>query len=640
MANSSYKKGPGRFRRAVIILVLVAGVGTGAYYGISAWRNSSGSTTTTSVQYVTVGYGDIATTLTISGNLSYYDIQSISFGINGTIEDVNVSVGETVEKGTVLATFNDASKRALQMALLEAQSALDAAEAELYDAQHPYSDADIATAAAAVTSAQIALNTAQENLEKAQNPYSEAEIASARAALLNAQIALEEAEDALDKAQHPYTDEEIAAARTAVYEAQVALNNTYTKGQAEIAAAQHEVDLASNDYQQAVLNYGINSTEAAYALTILQGAQANLALVTKEVQDSCEAALEKYQEAQDKLEEMLADPDPDVIQQKEYQLLIAQYNLAAAEEKLEGMLAGPDALNIQQKEEQLVIARNNLAEAEQKLADMQAEPDETEIQIKQIKADNAADALETAQQQAEYNALVAPITGTITAVNISAGNTVSASTTAIEMVDTSVFALTASVSELDIASVSAGQTVSVSIDALSGQTFTGKVVSVASSATTSMGVVSYKVTVTVEDPSESVLKSGMSATADITIQSATHVLIVPNKAIGGTTGNPTLTVLVDGEEQTVAVKTGLSNDSYTEITEGVSEGDQVAVTSTIQRTSTRTPTTTTGEATTIPTVFPGGAITIVPGGTGFPSGDITFTSFPGGGSGGFMPREE
>jgi hypothetical protein len=72
---------------------------------------------------------------------------------------------------------------------------------------------------------------------------------------------------------------------------------------------------------------------------------------------------------------MQKDPDPDVIQQKEYQVVIARANLADAQDTLAEMQAGPDKTIIQQKEQLLSIAQNDLEKAEVTLAEMQADPE-------------------------------------------------------------------------------------------------------------------------------------------------------------------------------------------------------------------------------------------------------------------------
>ncbi len=82
-----------------------------------------------------------------------------------------------------------------------------------------------------------------------------------------------------------------------------------------------------------------------------------------------------------------------------------------------------------------------------------------------------------------------------------------------------------------------------------------------------------------------------------------------------------MTVLVNGEAQTRSIQTGLSDDSYTEVTQGLSEGDIVLVSSTTRVSSaTRVATATSTQQ------FPSGGNF-----TGMPDGGSNFTGMPGGG---------
>ncbi len=168
-------------------------------------------------------------------------------------------------------------------------------------------------------------------------------------------------------------------------------------------------------------------------------------------------------EAEAELADMQAGPDESDIQQKEQQLIVAQNNLAEAEAELADMQAGPDELTIEQKQQLLIIAQSNLTQAQATLDELSAEPDSLDIQLKQLEVENAQAAVTLAEKQAQYNALVAPSAGTITTVNIEAGDSVAAATVAIELVDTGLFELSASVNELDIPQVQVGQTAIVTV---------------------------------------------------------------------------------------------------------------------------------------------------------------------------------
>jgi multidrug efflux pump subunit AcrA (membrane-fusion protein) len=255
----------------------------------------------------------------------------------------------------------------------------------------------------------------------------------------------------------------------------------------------------------------------------------------------------------------------------------------------------------------------------------------------------AQDAIATPTANLSEATLTAPISGTILSVNGVAGDSVAAGTTGsgsqlapgttaplpsssstgsgssgsafITLVQTNTWVAVAPFAETDAALIKPGQPAVVTFDALSGVSLPGTVLAVAGTSTTVSSVVNYYVTVslTTTDPG---LKTGMTANAVITTQSATGVLVVPNNALHTYQGQPSVTLLVGGKKTETIVTTGLSDSRNTEIQSGVQLGDQVVL-PTVTVVSPTTTGTTTGRT--------GGG-----GGTTFGGGAGTF----GGGFGG------
>jgi hypothetical protein len=79
-------------------------------------------------------------------------------------------------------------------------------------------------------------------------------------------------------------------------------------------------------------------------------------------------------------------------------------------------------------------------------------------------------------------------------------------------------------------------------------------------------------------PEDFELKEGLSVTVSILISQASDVLLVPNGAITYQ-GRDTYVqvVLPDGTTEERAIQTGISDWQYTEVTDGLTEGEQVVV---------------------------------------------------------------
>lgn len=138
-------------------------------------------------------------------------------------------------------------------------------------------------------------------------------------------------------------------------------------------------------------------------------------------------------------------------------------------------------------------------------------------------------------------------------------------------------AITISVDEMDILSISEGQEATVSIDSIGTDTYEGVVTEVSTTASSDSGVTAYSATIQI-DKTEQML-SGMSASVVITIEGNDNALLIPLDALHQTSS--TAYVYTEYDEETgefsgmQEVVIGLSNSTYVEITDGLSEGDTV-----------------------------------------------------------------
>jgi HlyD family secretion protein len=147
-----------------------------------------------------------------------------------------------------------------------------------------------------------------------------------------------------------------------------------------------------------------------------------------------------------------------------------------------------------------------------------------------------------------------------------------------------------------------GQTATIKVSALPDQTFTGKVTAIANEGTSTNGVSSFNVNVSIDNPQN--LKVGMSTEADILTASKDNALYVPLDAVHSMNGQKFVMLATNnsnqGQDQSqrqgqsqgqrqgqsqgqgqnwsanrVTVQTGLANSDYVEITQGLTEGQVV-----------------------------------------------------------------
>lgn len=175
-----------------------------------------------------------------------------------------------------------------------------------------------------------------------------------------------------------------------------------------------------------------------------------------------------------------------------------------------------DALNELEKKPtaaELAAARANLAEAEANLTKIQKGPDENDLRLAEIGVEQALIGLEQARLDLENAQVLAPVAGTVLAVNVEPGEQASAGSVVVTLADTSQLKLVVNVEQRDIPLITVGEEAAVSVYALPGRPFTGKIDLIVPVSDNSTGLVTYPVTLRLVDEDLSGLLPGMTATA-------------------------------------------------------------------------------------------------------------------------------
>jgi len=211
--------------------------------------------------------------------------------------------------------------------------------------------------------------------------------------------------------------------------------------------------------------------------------------------------------------------------------------------------------------------------------------------------------LTRAQVDLLHCTILSPVNGTVISRNVDVGQTVAASLSAPTLFtianDLTKMQIDANVAEADIGGIVVGQDVDFTVDAFSYRTFHGKVLQVRNAPLTVQNVVTYDTVIAVENP-DMKLKPGMTANVSIITAHHDNVLSLPNAAlrfrpaetvttvIPQASGNSaiktdkgerrfarTVYTLQDNKATPVKIKISISDGIYTEVTDGLSESNQV-----------------------------------------------------------------
>lgn len=203
------------------------------------------------------------------------------------------------------------------------------------------------------------------------------------------------------------------------------------------------------------------------------------------------------------------------------------------------------------------------------------------------------ESVKKAQTNLGYATITSPIDGVVLSKEVEEGQTVASSFSTPTLFkiarDLTDMRVIADVDEADIGDVKEGQRVTFTVDAFPDDTFEGQVTQVRQEATTESNVVTYEVVISA--PNDDLkLKPGLTANVVIFTMEAKDVLAVPSKALRFTpreamlNSDETITD-TDAKEKVwvkegsnlkaVAVETGMTNGTLTQITKGLKPGTHV-----------------------------------------------------------------
>lgn len=363
---------------------------------------------------------------------------------------------------------------------------------------------------------------------RAGQPLVRLEAADLERAVTQAELNLRQAELRLERLQEPVDEAEIRQAQHAVDQAAAALEVARLNLTAVLSST-----LLNEDLEDA--RYRLQDAESQYA-----------------------RSLREYEEGK------ISDAMMNIVTQA---LIDARRYLERIEQQ--------GRLQEQQARNELARAQQAYQEALDRLRRLQEGADPLDLEAARLEVEAARLSLEKARSDLEGATLVAPFDGVVAAVNVSVGERAAVGAPAVRLVDNSSFRLSVTVDEIDVARLEVGLPTEITVDALPALTLTGAVERIGPAATLEGGAVAYPVVVGL-DPTDAPLRAGMSATAVILVEELTDQLIIPNWVVrvDQTTGQPYVYRQTgDGGLERVEVRLGVRYEGYSQVLEGLEEGD-------------------------------------------------------------------
>lgn len=258
------------------------------------------------------------------------------------------------------------------------------------------------------------------------------------------------------------------------------------------------------------------------------------------------------------------------------------------------------------KRSKQLFEEQTISKSEYEQADASYRVAKAEVDAAKYAVVSSEASLKEANENLIKTSIYAPMSGTVSMLLVElgervAGTNLMAGTELLRVADLSRMEAQVEVNENDIVRVSLGDTATIEVDAYLDQKFKGIVTEIANSAKTT-GVSADQVTnfdvkiLVLPESYENLVKAGnsnpfrpgMSATVDIQTDIKNNVLTVPIQSVTTRTDSTRTTTTVSDEDiRTIVfvsdgqyalakdVKTGIQDNSYIEITEGISVNDKV-----------------------------------------------------------------
>jgi len=270
--------------------------------------------------------------------------------------------------------------------------------------------------------------------------------------------------------------------------------------------------------------------------------------------------------------------------------MIASVNLAKSEESLEPATTLQNMAKVESYKKEKKIYKNSISSDELVVTDVlvnendYVEKDQSLVKLAgadvrmmiQENLDQLREAQRTIDKAYELRSnlvITAPMDGVVAGFWRQKGENIRAGEWVGDIFNTSNMSVYTQVDDLDVVYVKQDAPVEVTVDALTGEVFEGKVARVSQSGQDSSGVIQYSVNIEVSGRGD--LRPGMMAKCFIDAGSSQDTLLLPIEAVFEEDGQSKVEILDENSEiEVVRIETGLMNDRYVEVLEGLEEGQE------------------------------------------------------------------
>ncbi|HBX16490.1 MAG: Efflux transporter, RND family, MFP subunit [Candidatus Magasanikbacteria bacterium GW2011_GWC2_41_17] len=579
---------------AILIVIFIFG----------AWKLSR--PTPTQITTAKVERGKLVQSIEPSGTIKTKSEINLNFDATGRIAAINVKVGDIVKSGQMLAKLDTKN---LDSNVMQAAADLEKAKGNLaaYEAGSTLEtiaqyEADVQKAEANLLKAQVDLANLKAGLAQTYKNAYENQITVLQGALAPMETAMTDMDSVLGIEN-------------------TSSNDTFDKAITTLDNSSFYYSQAKVDFQTARTK--INDSKTSTNNLIAQSSYSdieNASTKTKIALDATATSLNSSWTVLDKLDTLNSshnlsaatvtakkttlDTDKAAITTKKTATLAGEQSITSAKLNYGQESGASGSSQVAQYEASVKIYEAALAGAQATLAIKKAPPREVDLQSYKATISAAEASVASANANRGKAIIYAPVDGVITKKNNEVGETTSAATPVLIMIDNTDFQneVEVNISEADISKIrniiasnnGKPQSAKVVLDALgTEQSFYAEIVEIDPAQTVISDVVYYRAKLKImgkykNDGSVDMIltkenlqavKPGMTASVTIYTDERDNVLMIPERAVIVKDGKKIARVLIDKKTNKIEEKevvTGLrGNEGMIEIISGLNEGEEV-----------------------------------------------------------------
>ncbi len=477
-----------------------------------------------SVNVDKVEMADISQKSVVNGRIVPAKTISIPSKINAEVRELNIEMGQYVEKGEELIVFDNEQ---IKSQYKQAKASLEMAKAQHELLLKGASEEDLKRAEESYKQALASYKGAKKSLESIKKVYNEK--TSLKQQLNNVKMQMETAEKQWESAKKRYEQSELSLEQ---------VENNF--GQAE-----KEYNRMKNLYKDGVVTQKqFEGAESQYknariAVQNAKSAKANAEIALEQAKISYEGAKESYRLTEKNFN------DPTELKQQ----------LDSAETQVEVSRA-----NMEMEKENLEKVKNGAREEEKK---------SSLAQVKQAEA-----SFEQAKLRLEDTIIESPISGFIANVKAEEGQFIPQGSSLINIVKLDPVYVQVGVSSDVLVNIEKGEEVEVELLDYKNELRKGLIETISPVRDQQSQLYTVKVKVNNKDNK---IKAGMFADVYFTLNSKEKATVIPADSVIDLDGNPYVFVEENGKAIKKEIKVGLINNDKVEVLEGIKSGENIIV---------------------------------------------------------------